>query len=143
MLKLGRMKMTVFSAVTYGAAASLAGLRELDSTLFIAGWAFVFFTQLTAHFLGKMLIVETVVVRSPAASGCRYEFKFLNSKKFSVAMYTFLHCTVLYVHARLSSANSVMNMMTTFTFSHGRWMAQVYRIERSSVCSVHSLYSFE
>lgn len=52
-LKLGRLKMTVFSAVTYGAAASLAGLGELDSGLFLAGWAFVFFTQMVAHYLGK------------------------------------------------------------------------------------------
>lgn len=56
-LKLGRMKMTVFSAVTYGAAASLSGLSELDSTLFVAGWAFVFFTQMVAHFLGELGIL--------------------------------------------------------------------------------------
>ena len=53
LLKLGRMKMTVFSAVTYGAAARLAGLSNLDSALFISGWAFVFFTQMVAHFLGE------------------------------------------------------------------------------------------
>lgn len=58
-LKLGRMKMTVFSAVTYGVAASLAGLSELDSTLFIVGWAFVFFTQMVAHFLGELSIYLT------------------------------------------------------------------------------------
>ena len=60
-LKLGRLKMTVFSAVTYGTAASVANLAlleagaasEFDVGLFLAGWAFVFFTQLVAHFLGK------------------------------------------------------------------------------------------
>lgn len=52
-LKLGRMKMTVFSAVTYAAAASLAYHDEFDAGLFLAGWAFVFFTQLVAHFLGE------------------------------------------------------------------------------------------
>lgn len=61
-LRLGRLKMTVFSAVTYGTAASVANLAlieagsaiEFDAGLFLAGWAFVFFTQLVAHFLGKM-----------------------------------------------------------------------------------------
>lgn len=61
-LKLGRLKMTVFSAVTYGTAASVANLAlieagspsEFDAGLFLAGWAFVFFTQLVAHFLGEM-----------------------------------------------------------------------------------------
>lgn len=53
LLKLGRMKMTVFSAVTYGAGASVANLRELDSGLFLWGWAFVFFTQMVAHLLGE------------------------------------------------------------------------------------------
>ncbi|CBJ28407.1 Flavoprotein Monooxygenase [Ectocarpus siliculosus] len=60
-LKLGRLKMTVFSAVTYGTAASVANLAlleagspsEFDAGLFLAGWAFVFFTQLVAHFLGE------------------------------------------------------------------------------------------
>lgn len=60
-LKLGRLKMAVFSAVTYGTAASVANLalveagstREFDAGLFLVGWAFVFFTQLMAHFLGK------------------------------------------------------------------------------------------
>lgn len=60
-LKLGRLKMTVFSAVTYGTAASVANLvlveagaaSEFDAGLFLAGWSFVFFTQLVAHFLGE------------------------------------------------------------------------------------------
>ncbi|CAM9168255.1 unnamed protein product [Scytosiphon promiscuus] len=60
-LKLGRLKMTVFSAVTYGTAASLANLvlteagmtSRFDAGQFLAGWAFVFFTQLVAHFLGE------------------------------------------------------------------------------------------
>jgi len=58
--KLARLKMTVFSAVTYGTAASVANLAlieagsesEFDAGRFLAGWAFVFFTQLVAHFLG-------------------------------------------------------------------------------------------
>lgn len=53
--------MAVFSAVTYGTAASVANLAlveagsaiEFDTGLFLVGWAFVFFTQLVAHFLGK------------------------------------------------------------------------------------------
>ncbi len=60
-LKLGRLKMTVFSAVTYGAAASIANLAlveagaesEFDPGLFLAGWALVFFNQLVAHFMGE------------------------------------------------------------------------------------------
>lgn len=60
-LKLGRLKMTVFSAVTYGTAASVANLvlaeagmaSAFDAGLFLTGWAFVFFTQLVAHFLGE------------------------------------------------------------------------------------------
>eukprot|EP00752_Nemacystus_decipiens_P013459 g11921.t1 len=60
-LKLGRLKMTVFSAVTYGTAASVTNLAlieagsesEFDAGLFLAGWMFVFFTQLVAHFLGE------------------------------------------------------------------------------------------
>ncbi|CAM9819977.1 unnamed protein product, partial [Scytosiphon promiscuus] len=60
-LKLGRLKMTVFSAVTYGTAASMANLAladagmasQFDARLFLTGWAFVFFTQLVAHFLGE------------------------------------------------------------------------------------------
>lgn len=51
--KLGRLKMTVFSAVTYAAGASLAAPVHFDTGLFFAGWAFVFFTQLVAHFLGE------------------------------------------------------------------------------------------
>lgn len=60
-LRLGRMKMTVFSAVTYGAAASLAGMSELDSGLFLAGWVFVFFTQMVAHFLGEYPRMQTTL----------------------------------------------------------------------------------
>lgn len=55
-LKLGRLKMTVFSAVTYAAAANLAvGLppNEFDAWIFLSGWLFVLFTQLVAHFLGE------------------------------------------------------------------------------------------
>ena len=52
-LKLGRLKMTVFSAVTYATAASLVDPAEFNATRFLAGWAFVFFTQLVAHFLGE------------------------------------------------------------------------------------------
>lgn len=62
-LKLGRLKMTVFSAVTYGTAASMANLAlieaagsdsEFDAGRFLQGWAFVFFTQMVAHFLGEV-----------------------------------------------------------------------------------------
>lgn len=57
--------MAVFSAVTYGTAASVANLvlveagsaTEFDAGLFLVGWAFVFFTQLVAHFLGTGSIV--------------------------------------------------------------------------------------
>ena len=52
-LKLGRLKMTVFSAVTYATAASLIEPADFNATRFLAGWAFVFFTQLVAHFLGE------------------------------------------------------------------------------------------
>lgn len=53
--------MAVFSAVTYATAASVANLAlvgagstgEFDSGLFLVGWAFVFFVQLLAHFLGE------------------------------------------------------------------------------------------
>ncbi|CAN0385547.1 unnamed protein product, partial [Laminaria digitata] len=52
-LKLGRLKMTVFSAVTYATAACLVEPSDFNATRFLAGWAFVFFTQLVAHFLGE------------------------------------------------------------------------------------------
>lgn len=69
--------MTVFSAVTYGTAASVANLAlieagmtsKFDAGLFLAGWAFVFFTQLVAHFLGKTTVVAGMIHR-----GCGRDF---------------------------------------------------------------------
>lgn len=71
-LKLGRLKMAVFSAVTYGTAASVANLAlieadsatQFDAELFLVGWAFVFFTQLVAHFLGEddMFILRHIIL---------------------------------------------------------------------------------
>lgn len=56
--KLARLKMTIFSAVTYGVAASLTESDRFDPYLFFVGWTFVFFTQLVAHFLGEFLNKE-------------------------------------------------------------------------------------
>lgn len=52
-LKLARLKMTVFSAVTYAVASLVGSPGNFGGRLFFAGWAFVFFTQLVAHFLGQ------------------------------------------------------------------------------------------
>ncbi|CAM9340023.1 unnamed protein product [Hapterophycus canaliculatus] len=62
-MKLARLKMTVFSAMTYATSASLANLalaeagltKQFDTWMFLAGWAFVFSSQMVAHFLGKTL----------------------------------------------------------------------------------------
>lgn len=56
LLKLGRAKMTVISAVTYGAAVCVVGLRELETKSFLTGWAFVFITQMVAHFFGELVL---------------------------------------------------------------------------------------
>lgn len=58
--KLARLKMTIFSAVTYGVAASLVESDRFDPYLFFVGWTFVFVTQLVAHFFGEFLKEERV-----------------------------------------------------------------------------------
>lgn len=51
-LRLSRAKMTVISAVTYLAGATLAPAPE--PRRFLAGWAFVLLTQFMTHFLGEV-----------------------------------------------------------------------------------------
>jgi hypothetical protein len=56
LLQLGRLKMTVFSAVTYSAATTLAlhhTSSQLDPFKFVLGLAFMLSCQLTAHFYGE------------------------------------------------------------------------------------------
>ncbi len=61
LVKLGRLKMTIFSAVTYSTAYTLAFHHDLTTTQrnsidipqFLLGWLFVLFCQLSAHFLGE------------------------------------------------------------------------------------------
>lgn len=57
LVKLGRLKMTVFSAVTYSVAYSLEMHYDRIETLniphFLYGWLFVLLCQLSAHFLGE------------------------------------------------------------------------------------------
>jgi 1,4-dihydroxy-2-naphthoate octaprenyltransferase len=63
LLKLGRLRMTVFSAVTYAAATTLALEHapgsEFSFVLFIQGFFFMLFCQLTAHFLGEFYDLES------------------------------------------------------------------------------------
>jgi 1,4-dihydroxy-2-naphthoate octaprenyltransferase len=60
--QLGRLRMTIFSAVTYSTAFSLALHFDFGSKLdvipfqtsdFLFGWAFILSCQLSAHFLGE------------------------------------------------------------------------------------------
>jgi hypothetical protein len=57
LVQLGRLKMTVFSAVTYSVAYSLEMHYDHNETLnisqFLYGWIFVLLCQLSAHFLGE------------------------------------------------------------------------------------------
>ncbi|CAM9385567.1 unnamed protein product [Choristocarpus tenellus] len=54
-LRLARLKMAVFSAVTYAAGATVAldSGSSFDAIGFLEGWAFVFLCQLVAHLLGE------------------------------------------------------------------------------------------
>lgn len=71
--KLARLKMTIFSAVTYGVAASLTESNRFDPYLFLVGWTFVFVTQLVAHFFGESLKEEERVYSSQVSYSLRSE----------------------------------------------------------------------
>eukprot|EP00040_Diaphanoeca_grandis_P034202 m.210983 g.210983 ORF g.210983 m.210983 type:complete len:803 (-) comp33097_c0_seq1:113-2521(-) len=63
-LKLARLPMTVFSAVTYGTATSMVRLdlstaTDFDVSLFVAGYVFMFSCQMVAHFLGEYYDLES------------------------------------------------------------------------------------
>jgi 2-polyprenyl-6-methoxyphenol hydroxylase-like FAD-dependent oxidoreductase/1,4-dihydroxy-2-naphthoate octaprenyltransferase len=79
-LKLGRLKMTVFSAVTYAAGASLAlslsssGYDQFSPWNFAWGYVFVLLCQLMAHFTGEYYDLRSDrlnVHASPLTGGSR------------------------------------------------------------------------
>ncbi|PRP81745.1 hypothetical protein PROFUN_10845 [Planoprotostelium fungivorum] len=55
--KLGRLRMTIFSAVTYSVAFSIAlphdPSKQFPYFIFLSGWLFTLCCQLSAHFLGE------------------------------------------------------------------------------------------
>ena len=81
--QLGRLRMTIFSAVTYSTAFSMALHYEFGSKLdsipfqtgtFLLGWAFILFCQLSAHFLGEYYDFKSDVLNrnaSPFTGGSR------------------------------------------------------------------------
>jgi 4-hydroxybenzoate polyprenyltransferase len=77
LMKLGRLKMTIFSAVTYSTCFTV-GLHLdhmiLDCGTFLFGWSFVLLCQLSAHFLGEFYDLRADLANlqgSPFTGGSR------------------------------------------------------------------------